>query len=996
MLQTNAPDMFPANKMWRIPPVSSVFRHVPASREWPVASCLLFALLAMLCAAPCHAFASPPASADGLPSVAFYYGLDPPINALQGFDWIVVDGNARLPAAVSGLGPGQQGSTYFGYVSVGEVTGAADAPNPPPANCVIGQNGVWKSRILDLRVASCRAWLFTQRVAPMITRGFSHFFLDTLDSYELVLTAPEQRLAYQAGIVALIERIRTQLPQAEFILNRGFTLLDSLRHQGVVGVAAESLYRGWDQASQRYVKVKPADTAWLEQQLSAVRSRGLVPIAIDYVADDQPDTARQTAGQIVTDGFVPYVTNAQLNRVGVGAVTPEPREILMLYDGAASPMNTNVNWYAAMVLNHMGYATRALDVDTQTLPDVPMKGRIAGVVTWFSGNALKRSEAVYRWLRRQMDAGVPVAVLDDFGFPADARHLAPLGLTAGPEPSSGLKAITVSSHDPSLMGFETPALAQPDGFTPLQLTHGSAGLTLARDGQQETAVAITAWGGYALSPYVVAYLPQGTLNKSQSRARWILNPFAFFQQALRLGKLPAFDTTTASGNRLLFAHFDGDGFASASFVPKYWNQPAAKVILDAILMRYRIPTAASVIAGEFVDGGLYGPQHLAIYRPIARAIFALPWVEIGSHTYSHPFNWRALEQDPALSAGVHIEPGGPAGERGEYVNAPGMKYGYNLPVPGYTFSPQQEVDGSVSIINDLLAPPGKKVTLYQWSGDTDPDAEVVGLTYKAGLLNINGNNSTIDEQSSSLTNVVPLGVWKGHYFQVYAPDANEDQFTHDWALPYCGYKKVLQTFHMTESPRRLAPINIYYHFYSGTRPCGLAALESVYDWAIRQPTTPVFPSYYSKIALGFEYAGIARDGDAYVLGGYGADQTVRIAQSRGYPDFARSRNIAGFDDANQSRYISLGPDRARLVLTATPPTEPYLVSANAPVTALTRRHGAFALTLAGHVPLRLTLANSRTCQIRFEGHPASTVADGNRRQFSSPLVGGRLEVECPH
>ncbi len=933
--------------------------------------------------------------AHPLPSVAFYYGKNPPINALQGFDWIVVDGNAQLPEPVSGLAPGQGGSTYFAYISIGEVAESADASTQPPSYCVIGKNRVWKSRILDLRSASCRDWLVAKRFAPLIARGFHHFFLDTLDSYQLALSSPEQRRDYQQGIVALIDRVHTRLPQAGFILNRGFELLDALKGKGVLGVAAESLYRGWDEAGQRYVAVKPQDSAWLKQQLDRVKSRGLVPIAIDYVAADQSAIAMQTAHRIAADGFVPYVTNGQLDRVGVGKVTPLPREILMLYDDADSPMSTNVNWYAAMVLNHMGYATRALNVETQPLPDVPMRGRIAGIVTWFSGADLKHGERVYQWLRRQMKAGVPVAILGEFGFASDTEHLATLGLTLGVDPSPGLKAITVTAHDPSLLGFESAARPVPGSFVPLKLNQGRSALTVTRDGQQESAVAITPWGGYALSPYVIANLPMGTMDKNLSRARWILDPFTFFRQALRLDTLPAFDTTTASGNRLLFAQFDGDGFASGSYIAEYRNQPAAKVILEAILQRYHIPTAASVIAAEFVDGGLYGTQQLAIYRPIARAIFALPWVEIGSHTYSHPFDWHALEQDPKLSAGLHLEAGKGGQSSDAYVAKPKLKYGYNLPVPGYSFSPRQEVDGSVKIINDLLAPPGKKVTLFQWSGDTNPDAAIVGLAYQAGLPNINGNNSTINDASPSLTNVVGLGVWKGPYFQVYAPDANEDQFTDGWKPPYCGYRKVMQTFRLTESPRRLAPINIYYHLYSGARPCGLDALKSVYDWALKQTTTPVFPSYYAKIALGFEYAGIARDGAAYVLGGYAADQTVRIPRKLGYPDFARSRNIAGFNDANQSRYISLGPDRARLVLTDTPPAEPYLVGANAVVAALDRSPGKLSLTFDGHVPLRVTLAQTQGCKVLFQGRPATTTIRGKLRQFSTSLAGGRLEVTCP-
>jgi hypothetical protein len=926
------------------------------------------------------------------PAVAIYYGPNPPISALQGFDWVVVDGNARLPESVSGVGVGQHGARYFAYLSVGEV--AETATDTPPPACVLGRNQAWKARIVDLRLGNCRDWAWQQRIEPLLARGFRHFFLDTLDSYQLALTAPDDQRAYREGMVALIGRIRARAPDAEFILNRGFELLDALHDQGVVGVAAESLYRGWNQAGQAYVQVKPADTEWLKQQLDAVKSRGLVPIAIDYVADGNAEEARQTAARISAAGFVPYVSNGQLNRVGVGRIQPEPRQILMLYDGDDSPMNTDVNWYAAMVLNHLGYATRALNVDTETLPPLPIGDRTAGIVTWFSSDDLKHSEVVYRWLRQQLAAGVPIAMLGEFGFPADMPHLAPFGIEPGAAPSASLEKVSIVSQDPGLMGFELPARASPDDFRPLRLLQGHSALTLERDGQQEAAVAIMPWGGYALAPHVISYLPQGTLEQARSRARWFLNPFVFFQQALRLRDLPAFDTTTASGNRLLSAQFDGDGFASGSYVGKYLGQPAAKVILDEVLTRYRIPTAASVIAGEFVDHGLYGPAQLAIYRPIARAMFALPWVEIGSHTYSHPFDWAALEHDPGSSAGLHIASGTDGKSKSEYQTTAKLQYGYNLPVPGYRFSLQQEVSGSVKIINELLAPAGKKVTLYQWSGDTDPDTEAVAQAYQAGLLNINGNNSTITEQFSSLTSVVPLGVWKGAHFQVYAPDANEDQFTNGWTAPYCGYRKVLQTFRMTESPRRLAPINIYYHLYSGARACALDALHEVYDWAIDQATTPVFPSEYARIALGFEYAGVARDGDAFVLGGYGADQTVRITRDQGYPDLARSENIAGFNDANTSRYISLGPDRARLVLTATPPAEPYLVSANAVVTALQRQPGTMAITLHGEVPLKLVLANTRGCRVRFDDQPVRLTARADQSVYSSAAHAGRLDMVC--
>ena len=956
---------------------------------------LCVAAAMLLAVAACAWPAAARATTGHRPSVALYYGAHPPLDALQSFDWVVVDGDARLPPPVSGIGPGHAGPTWFAYLSAGEVDDAAGDADHLPASCVIGRNRAWHSRILDLRQATCRQWLMVHRVDPLLSRGFSHFFLDTLDSHRRTLAGAAARQAYDTGIIDLVKAIRARAPHARFILNRGFNLVGRLREDGLVGVAAESMYRGWDQSAQRYTHVSNAQSDWLRQRLDAVARAGLVPIAIDYVPPGDRAEARRVAARIHADGFVPYVTNATLDGVGVGSVDPQPRQVLMLYDNADSPMATSVNWYVAMVLNHLGYATRAIDIDRQPLPTHPLEGRVAGIVTWFARDRVQHASRVYGWLRRQMQAGIPVAILGRFGFPDDNVHLAPLGLKAGPEPSAGARPAHVLAKDDRLVGFEAKVRPSLDGFQSLQLVKGHAALTVGRDGQTETAVAITPWGGYALSPYVIDDLPQGTLPRDQQQQQWILDPFAFLRSALRLPRQPAFDTTTASGNRLLFAHFDGDGFASGSYVPAYREQPAAKVILDSILKRFRIPTAASVIASEFVKGGLYSAERRARYIPIARQIFALPWVEIGSHTYSHPFDWRALENDPSLSAGLHLDPDKARTSTDAYVAVAGLKYGYNLPVPGYRFDAHQEIVGSADIINTLLAPKGKHTTLMQWSGDTDPGASVLAMSYRAGLLNINGTNSTIDAQWPSLTNVAPLGVWKGDDFQVFAPDANEDQFTDDWKPPYCGLRKVLQTYRMTESPRRLAPINIYYHFYSGARPCALKSLESIYRWAIAQPVTPVFPSHYARIALGFEYAAVARQGDAYVLGGYGADQTVRLPASAGYPDLRRSRNIAGFNDVNGARYVTLGPGgAARLVLRATPPREPYLVAANAPVSGLHRAPGHLRLDLEGHVPLKISLGHARGCRLRFDAKPVKAVAHGRTLALNLHDKHGRLSVEC--
>ena len=68
----------------------------------------------------------------------------------------------------------------------------------------------------------------------------------------------------------------------------------------------------------------------------------------------------------------------------------------------------------------------------------------------------------------------------------------------------------------------------------------------------------------------------------------------------------------------------------------------------------------------------------------------------------------------------------------------------------------------------------------------------------------------------------------------------------------------LETFKQTEipslidsTPRRILPMNIYYHFYSGEKKVALRALKEIYDYAISQKITPVFTTKYISVVEGF-------------------------------------------------------------------------------------------------------------------------------------------------
>ena len=130
---------------------------------------------------------------------------------------------------------------------------------------------------------------------------------------------------------------------------------------------------------------------------------------------------------------------------------------------------------------------------------------------------------------------------------------------------------------------------------------------------------------------------------------------------------------------------------------------------------------------------------------------------------------------------------------------------------------------SVKYINETLLPSGKKVRTFFWTGNCEPTPAAVKLCQELGIDNINGGDSIFDRKNPSYTSLAPLGVEVGGYRQIYAPNSNENIYTNEWHGPYYGFKFVLETFGNTESPVRIKPINIYYHYYSGERWAALNA-----------------------------------------------------------------------------------------------------------------------------------------------------------------------------
>lgn len=905
-----------------------------------------------------------PAHAEVPFSVAFYYAADPPWEMLQSYDLVVVDpdhvpnpSEVRLPH-----------TRLAAYVSLGEVNPGRAYAQKIPASWFAGSNADWNSRIIDQTIPEWTQFFINEVIFPLWAAGYRDFFLDTLDSYQIIAKDDSERARQEAGLIRTIRALKARFPGARLIFNRGFEILPQV-HREAYAVVAESLYRSYDTANRTYREVSPSDRDWLLAQLNRVKDEYKLPvIVIDYLPPKERDLARETARQIAAHGFIPWVTTVELDSLGVGAIEVMPRRILAIReplgdDIVAQRLHPAVR-LASMPLQYLGYDVTYADPDL--LPTKRLTGQVAGILIWLTQSLDgKQKERLLNWLVQQNKEGIPIAIVGDLGFLLDSSVAETLGLKGGRQLAK--KELPRIIKQTQMVGLEYTPRPHPSTFFPLTAKEGDAQLVIELEGQRQEAVVLTPWGGYAMNPYVVINLP------GSEERRWIIDPFSFFQKALRLPAIPVPDVTTESGRRMLLIHMDGDGFVSRAELP---GRPyAGEVLRDRIVRRYRLPMTISVIEGEVSTTGVY-PQDAPKAEQVAREIFKEPHVEIASHSYSHPFVWHKMISDTEHDAPDST---------------------YRLPIPGYRFDPQREIMGSIHYIEERLAPPGKKVALFQWTGDCIPDGNSLRLVGELGIPNLNGGDTTATYSQPTLTRVDGIGMNWENGFQVFAPNQNENVYTFNWTKAFYNYRRVIETFEWTEQPRRLKPINIYFHTYLMTKPEGLKALEEVFNWALKQETTPVKTSEYARKVLDFNKIAIARtlDGAVFRIRGSIALRTLRMPRALGFPDLLASRNVGGYTSNDHDHYIHLTDDQAELAVTATAARIPRLVSANGFIRSAYYDNQVARWHLAGYVPLSFSLAHVDGCKIIVNNQPiVAKRRRGEIADFQVPHASATIEALC--
>jgi hypothetical protein len=687
---------------------------------------------------------------------------------------------------------------------------------------------------------------------------------------------------------------------------------------------------------------------------------------------------------------------------GVHGQGGEPREVsrrvLALYkseepygDGLADATLNAVHLLAQMPLNWLGLMVDYHDV-SRGLPAEGVMGRYLGVISWFESLEMREPMAYLSWLGAQMRAGRRVVILGTLGAlrapggewlnPARmAEALGPSGLEFGGDFTQDPRLIEVRHKDPRLIEFERklppglPNYYRVASRRPDNRSH----LVLGRRDRRDSAshlVVTGPWGGFAGDDYVAATsavsyatpedkVPTADPTRIRHLQQWIINPFEFFRTALGIGEWPRPDVTTFNGRRVFYSHIDGDGMRNISEVRP--RALSGEIILEDILARYRLPITVSVVVAEVVPGLLGSPQTQAL----ARAMFARPNVEAGSHSYFHPLDWERQTR--------------------------------SFELPGHPFSLEQETVGSVSYIDTHLLPPGKRVRIFQWSGSTRVSPQAIALLDRIGIPNINGGDPMKDRQWPSYTRVAPLMRQVGQGWQNYTSASNENLYTNLWTGPFYGFRYARETFRNTETPRRVSPINVYYHFYSGERIASLKALREVYDDALRQPIAPLFTSEYVAMVAGFRSARIARVEGGWQVWDHGALRTVRFDAADGFVDLTRSRGILGARRHGDALYVHLaGSEPATIILGRSQAAAPFIVWASHRVSAWIREGRTVRFTLSGigekeveigglppgrDVTASLTAdATTRTETLRADGNGNIVVAAGSAAQVEVRLT----------
>jgi polysaccharide biosynthesis protein PelA len=361
---------------------------------------------------------------------------------------------------------------------------------------------------------------------------------------------------------------------------------------------------------------------------------------------------RDNAGRWMIAILFVLLTGSGVKSGSAQAGSDIPRTVLALYGGAPAdkPEWSIIHEFAEMPLNHLGIKLHYHNI-ADGLPRFATGAEYIGVLSWYkSGTQLEDPTAYLLWAESVVRAGKKFVIMGDPGFRSfpDGRPVPPallnrflekLGLQYNEEWIAFTYDLSFIVKDPAVVEFEKTYSGIIPPFA--GITHNPAianAHLLVRQDEQPSSdrclVATSRQGGYVADGFAVF----NRMTELGQKRQWYLNPFSFFRLVFATDSIPKPDTTTLAGRRLYFSHIDGDGWLNQTLIETYRQPPtmAARVILEEAIRPFPdLPVTIAPVVAELDPEWSGSTESMTV----ARELFALPQVEIGNHTYSHPFDW---------------------------------------------------------------------------------------------------------------------------------------------------------------------------------------------------------------------------------------------------------------------------------------------------------------------------------------------------------------------
>lgn len=555
------------------------------------------------------------------------------------------------------------------------------------------------------------------------------------------------------------------------------------------------------------------------------------------------------------------------------------RKILVLHPKIELLGNEDVQKRLASILNYYGYF---VEFTTNTLENAPEDiEEYAGFIVWDYSSKIKDPVKYVNYLakfknKKNMIIGdIPHIGLNGKNHLKEVNKILKdnFGFSVGNFWTDKMSLVK-ENYEKNLFNFEKKISFITKKDFQLINIHDEKIKTLYKETYEDNishSVFLAPWGLYARANKIFY------TSSKKGKNRWIADPFKLVEMVYNTN-YPMPDTTTINGRRIAYIHIDGDGILSKSFNGKYTIQNGYDFIKE-----HKLKTGVSFVTAELDDKNpifknpIY--SHLKDFTPElfnenAKKILNLNNVEPASHTHSHPYNWR----------------------KGMYAYATTdndvKKVNYTKDVIAFQTKDKQidlekEIIYSVKYIQSLV--PSKKVETLYWSGDCYPSLRDLKFTDDNGIYAFNGGDSRFDSEFESYSYVTPIGLYNKQATQIYSSNSNENTYTDEWTKDHWRFRNIITTFENTEKPKRIKPINLYYHFYAFAKKGSFVALENTYDYLKKSNLNFIYPNRFIKIAKNFHDVKIEKKSDKIFH--ISNIKDLREFRFEGYKKFEQNENI---------------------------------------------------------------------------------------------------------